>query len=292
MKTAPMISLGVSVVLGAGAILFGRGYMVSKERDADAQVAPLMTAVEMTSILVSTAAVERGGLVDGTVLRSVDWPTDALPPSFVTDVSEIGEGMFARGLIVEGEPIALEKLDETRSMMTLASAIRPGMRAVSITVRSDTGVSGFVLPGDRVDVTEYVKQQALGVSDNREGQKIVANPILHDVNVLAVDQTFDPGLEGARPSNTVTLEVTPEQAMVLGVSAQRATLGLSLIGREEEKAISEAPKIVPVRKVRGSHVSKTKPQAPKFQKVTIIHGTSETEVSAPVAKSGMAQEGK
>lgn len=291
MKPAPLISLGVSVVLGAGAVLFGRGYMVSKDREAEAQVAPVVAAVEMTSILVATTAVERGELVDGAILRAVEWPKSALPEGYVSDVADIGEGMFARGLIVPGEPITLEKLDETRSMMTLASAIQPGMRAVSIDVRSDTGVSGFVLPGDRVDVNEYVKQKELGVLDKNKSQLMVANRILQDVKVLAVDQAFDPGLEGAYPSNTVTLEVTPEQSLVLGVSAQRSTLGLSLIGREEAKAQKKPASTEPVRKVRTSY--KPKPKAtPKFQKVTIINGADETEISAPVAKSGQSQEGK
>lgn len=289
MKATPLISLGISVMLGIGAVLVGRGYMMSKETSADAQAS--VAAVQMTSVWVAASTINMGDTVDGTVLTATDWPTSALPVGVLTDITALGEGKFARGMIVAGEPISLMKLDETRSMMTLASAIQPGMRAVSITVRKDTGVAGFVLPGDRVDVNEFIKKISSDniTSDVAVSGEYLAQPVLKNVHVLAVDQMFNPGMEGAHPSNTVTLEVSSGDALKLGVASQRGTLGLALIGREEDIQVEEAERIVPV--VRRAPVRRARVVAkPKKMTVTVINGSKLTEVTTPVSKQNKKEE--
>lgn len=289
MKATPLISLGISVMLGIGAVLVGRGYMMSKETSADAQAS--VAAVQMTSVWVAASTINMGDTVDGTVLTATDWPTSALPVGVLTDITALGEGKFARGMIVAGEPISLMKLDETRSMMTLASAIQPGMRAVSITVRKDTGVAGFVLPGDRVDVNEFIKKISSDniTSDVAVSGEYLAQPVLKNVHVLAVDQMFNPGMEGAHPSNTVTLEVSSGDALKLGVASQRGTLGLALIGREEDIQVEVAERIVPV--VRRAPVRRARVVAkPKKMTVTVINGSKLTEVTTPVSKQNKKEE--
>jgi Flp pilus assembly protein CpaB len=72
----------------------------------------------------------------------------------------------------------------------------------------------------------------------RISANILARPVLRHVKVLAVDQTFGANLEGAILSQTVTLEVTPDDALVLGAASQRAALGLALISRDEEAMVA------------------------------------------------------
>ncbi|MBK8199058.1 MAG: Flp pilus assembly protein CpaB [Acidobacteria bacterium] len=283
MKAAPLISLGVSVALGAGAIFFGRTFMSDKAPDAHASAAP---AVAMTTVLVMTSTVEPGAVIDPKFVKEAEWPERAVPAGALRNVSELGPKAYSRGLMVPGEPLLEPKIDTTGSVLTLASAITPGKRAVSIVVRNDTGVSGFVLPGDRVDVNEFMDIEDSGgrSEGGRMSANILARPVLRHVKVLAVDQSFDPNLEGAVPSQTVTLEVSPEDALVLGAASQRAALGLALISRDEEAMVAaitpEAP--VEVKKVVQPGTGR---RAAVNTTVRVINGASDVSVTAPISQS-------
>jgi pilus assembly protein CpaB len=286
MKAAPLISLGVSVLLGAGAIFFGRSFLADDGKSAQAAAAP--PAMAMTKILVLTTTLEPGAVISPEFVKEVDWPLQSVPEGALRNISDLGPKAYSRGMMVPGEPLLLPKIDTTGAVLTLASAIKPGMRAVSIVVRNDTGVSGFVLPGDRVDVNEFMDlDESKGfVEGARVSANILARPVLRHVKVLAVDQTFDSNLEGAKPSQTVTLEVTPEDALVLGAASQRAALGLALISRDEEamvQAVTEEKPVVVKPVVQPRPTVRT--SAPTTTTVRVINGSKDEEVSAPVDRS-------
>ncbi|AXE63739.1 Flp pilus assembly protein CpaB [Hyphomonas sp. CACIAM 19H1] len=281
MKAIPLISLGLSLALGAGAIFFGREFMGGGGPEANATVVAA-PAIQMTQIAVAKTAIEPGKLIDPTMVELRDWPENAVPAGALRAVSDLGEKAYSRGLMVAGEPLLAEKIDMTGSVLTLAANIQPGMRAVSVVVSNDTGVAGFVLPGDRVDVNEFVEEKDARAApeDARRSANVLAQPVLRGVKVLAVDQTFESGLEGARPSNTVTLEVTPQDALLLGAASRRAALGLALIGREEELAeVIEAPKAAKKPQTRPARTAR----APTTATVRVINGSEDTQVTTPVA---------
>jgi pilus assembly protein CpaB len=283
MKAVPLISLGVSVALGAGAIFFGRALMSGEAPVAQASIVP---EVAMTSVLVTTSTVEPGAVIDPKSLKEVEWPAGAVPEGALKKVSELGPKVYARGLIVPGEPLLEAKIDTRGSARTLAAAITPGMRAVSIIVHSETGVSGFVLPGDRVDVNAFKSPEDGGsrLDYGRVSADSLARPVLRYVKVLAVDQSFDPNLEGARPSQTVTLEVTPDDALALGAESQRGALSLALISRDEEAMVS------PITSDRKAEVKRAAQpaivrRAPVSTTVRVINGETDVQVSAPIART-------
>ncbi|MFN7056746.1 Flp pilus assembly protein CpaB, partial [Hyphomonas sp.] len=235
MKALPLISLGLSLILGAGAVFFGREFM--SERAPEANAAPAAPVIQMSQVIVAAARIEAGQAIEPGMVRSVEWPEKALPPGALTSGLPAGQRALARGTIFPGEPILEEKVSLDGAMLILAANITPGMRAVSIVVQNDTGVAGFILPGDRVDVNEFDDQRAQSgylEGDSRTSGKLVARAVLKSVKVLAVDQTFAPDLEGARLSSTVTLEVTPEDALLLGAANRRGALALALISRNED----------------------------------------------------------
>lgn len=289
MKAAPLISLGVSVALGAGAIFFGRSFMSGDAPDAQAASVP---AVAMTTVLVMTSTVEPGAVIDPEFVKEVEWPERAVPEGALRNISELGPKAYSRGLMVPGEPLLEPKIDKSGAVLTLASAITPGMRAVSIVVRNDTGVSGFVLPGDRVDVNEFMELEDAGARPEgaRISANILARPVLRHVKVLAVDQTFGANLEGAIPSQTVTLEVTPDDALVLGAASQRAALGLALISRDEEAMVAA---ITPqkVAEVKPVVQPRARPRAAVNTTVRVINGADDVEVSAPIDRTETKKEG-
>ncbi|MGA1342207.1 MAG: Flp pilus assembly protein CpaB [Hyphomonas sp.] len=286
MKAVPLISLAVSVALGAGAIFVGRAFMSGEAPVAQASVVP---AMEMTTVLVTTSTVEPGALIDPKLLKATEWPAGAVPEGALKKVSELGPKAYARGLMVPGEPLLAAKIDTKGPVLTLAAAITPGMRAVSIVVHNETGVSGFVLPGDRVDVNAFKSPEdgASRLDCGRVSADSLARPVLRHVKVLAVDQTFDANLEGARPSQTVTLEVTPDEALALGAESQRGALSLALISRDEQAMVAAiTPEKRPeVKRVAGSSIMR---RAPVNTTVRVINGETDVKVSAPIARTETA----
>lgn len=288
MKTGPMVSLGLSVLLGAAAVFLGRGYMMGNSADASVEATSLQAApaIAMSNVLVARHDIEPGTALTSEMFETVEWPASAVAPGMLTENVSAETQFYARGLIISGEPILQGKLEAEGFRMTLSAEITPGMRAVSIVVTDDTGVAGFVLPGDRVDVNAYLPvtsdrlQPSMGPDAVRVSADTVAKPILKNVKVLAVDQVFEANLEGARPSNTVTLEVSPNDALVLGVAGQSGELGLSLIG-QKEKGTEIAEVVVAPKPVRRTP-RRARPKAKKTT-VRVINGAEETRVTAPVA---------
>jgi pilus assembly protein CpaB len=101
------------------------------------------------------------------------------------------------------------------------------MRAVSIPIDRVKGVSGMILPGDRVDVIAIPPATAAG-----GGPPPKAVTILRGIRVLAVgtnleDPTATPSPE-EMASATVTLEVNPKQADYLAWADANSNLRLAL----------------------------------------------------------------
>ncbi|RAN32509.1 RcpC/CpaB family pilus assembly protein [Hyphomonas pacifica] len=116
----------------------------------------------------------------------------------------------------------------------------------------------------------------------RVSGKMIARPVLRNVKVLAIDQTFESNMEGAFPSNTVTLEVTPEGALALGAAGTQGALGLALIGRAEEADVVSVVKAEPRKTIVRRSPSRS--VTPRTTNVRVINGDKETQVDAPVSK--------
>lgn len=286
MRIAPIISLGLSILVGIAAVFLGRGWL-NNEAEANSSSAPAVIFQDVATqrILVADITIERGDLLQAGSFRQADWPVDHVPQGAVEDIDAIlsaeGGYPYSLGLMVPGEPLLTAKLSHAAVRDTLAAVIEPGFRAVSVEVSDASGVAGFVLPNHRVDVNVFTEER-----DFDTGEPIHrALTLLENVRVLAVDQSFQEKLEGAAPARTVTLQVTPEQSRKLGLAAQTAEIGLVLRPQGNE-AISE-PKPIQRRKAVVTPALIKAPAAPQpaFADIRIIQGEEEETVTAPVARA-------
>ncbi|AZU63886.1 Flp pilus assembly protein CpaB [Neobacillus mesonae] len=108
--------------------------------------------------------------------------------------------------------------------------VEKGKRAISIKVGLETGVSGYVAPNSMVDVVAYETTK-----DEKKDKKFLsAVLVLENVKVLSSGKSSDPK-ESALNYETVTLEVTPEQGVMLSL-ASRDKNGFYLMLRNSEDA--------------------------------------------------------
>ncbi|MSP81448.1 MAG: Flp pilus assembly protein CpaB [Alphaproteobacteria bacterium] len=211
------------------------------QSSTDDQVVAQMPVSE-TRILVALQDMPAGTIVKAEDLEWRAWPPDGMNPEYVVQSGEGGDfgdfpGSAVRRGIAVGEPVTATKVFKRTEAGFLAGALSPGMRAVSVSVNDVSGASGFILPGDRIDViltqrlTEFDPQAESSIERN------VAQTILEDIRVLAVDQTINDVDETAKKAETVTLEVTASQAETVSLAAEMGKITISL--RSLTKAVEE-----------------------------------------------------
>ncbi len=184
----------------------------------------------------------------GTLIRPADFrwheidPGEARPGAILRRETSETEylGAIARRDFGVGEPLTAADLVKTTDRRFLSAVLKPGTRAVTIAVDAPQGSSGMILPGDRVDV---VLTQNLGGAAGDLSRKTVAETVLRNVRVIAVDQRLNlaqpkpapadaaPPEKDAAPKEprmprTVTLELDVAQAEKLFVAAQLGGLQL------------------------------------------------------------------
>lgn len=109
----------------------------------------------------------------------------------------------------------------------LSAALAPGTRAVTVAVDIVSGTAGLIWPGDRVDL---ILTQALDDATQAPGRRVVAETVMRDVRVIAIDQQLAQTTTGkigeASLARTVTLEVSAEHAEYVQVATRLGKLSL------------------------------------------------------------------
>lgn len=158
------------------------------------------------------------------------WPDELVQDAYFIDgTADVNAlmGTVVRYPVTAGEPVTQGALVAPGDRGFLAAALGPGMRAVTVPVSAQTGVAGFVFPGDRIDLV--LTQTVEG-----DGQPLrAAETVLSNLRVLATDQTTeqttdDAGKTVVNTFQTVTLEVTPKIAEKIAVAQTVGTLSLVL----------------------------------------------------------------
>jgi pilus assembly protein CpaB len=185
-------------------------------------------ALPQKSVLVARGQITRGQILKPENLAWRPWPESGIDPANIqagTKPLESFAGWVARERIGAGDPITETKIVQPGSRGFLAAALQPGMQAISVVVTPASDVSGFILPGDHVDVV--ITHTLPGTADNPGTQHRAAETVLRDVRVLGVDQKLDSKGE-AVVAHTATLEVTPKQSEIIAVASEIGKLSLSL----------------------------------------------------------------
>ncbi len=225
MKVARLAVIGVAVAAAGGAFYLASSIAGREPEVREVQAAP---QIELAQVLVAAEDIAIGTSLKEDSVRWQDWPEDSVASGFITksrNPDGLGEDApaIARAQFLAGEPIRESKL--VRSEHGYMSAILPaGKRAIAISISTETGAGGFVLPNDHVDVIMTRTNEEEG------GTGYITETILENVRVLAIDQAIEEkDGEAVVVGETATLQLTPEQAKIITVAQQMADrLALSL----------------------------------------------------------------
>jgi pilus assembly protein CpaB len=277
MRARTLILFVVAIVLAGGTAMLARTWL-ARQHSTEATAAPLPPAATPKSILVTSGMISRGQILKPTDLAWQPWPEGSIDRSYVQSGSKPIEsfaGWVVREPFGPGEPITEAKIVAPGSRGFLAAALRPGMRAISVPVTTTSGISGFVFPGDEVDL---LVSEALSAPGGNGVPHKGAETVLHDVRVIAVDQKLDGKAGEAIVAHNVTLEVTPKQAEEIAVATELGKLSLSLRSlapSPTEKTAADSPDgFGPRTFTLDSDVSQL--LAPKDNSITVLRGNSKS----------------
>ncbi len=223
-RAVVLIALALSIAGGTALLVRARlntGQPVA--RPAEPSKARLQILVAKTDLPI-------GQFIKADQLRWQAWPAESVAPAYIKEGARPLEdflGTVPRQVIAAGEPITESRVVSPGNAGFLAAVLQPGMRAVSVPVTITSGISGFVFPGDHVDLilTHIIPQpQAAAQTVERRASETV----LEDIRVLAIDQKVDAKAGETLVARTATLEVTPKQSEIVAVVVEMGKLSLSL----------------------------------------------------------------
>jgi pilus assembly protein CpaB len=227
MKAARIVVLSIALAAGGvAALLAGRS-----EKPPAPKHAPV-AKVETVDVLVAKANIGMGQRISARDIAWQAWPASAKSGNFIRKADhpkaiEALSGSIARAPFVGGEPIRKAKLIEADGSGFMAAILPSGMRAISVGVTAESAASGFILPGDHVDIILTRRDRA---AEKASGTEVhTSETILGDVRVLAIDQQVtEKDGQKVVVGKTATLQVTPAQAETVELSRSIGTLSLVL----------------------------------------------------------------
>ncbi len=211
--------------------LLGLGVIAFSATHPAHQVAAVAPKPVTVSILVASRSVRAGSLLKPEDLAAKAIPIPDRRPDESLDTNTVRRslvGAMVRRSLSKGEPVRADELLRPGDHGFLAAVLQPGMRAVTVGVDDITGSAGLIWPGDRVDLilTETINDPSLA-----PGQRIVAETVLSNVRVIAIDRRLVEGAtagDGGKAAHTVTLEVTEAEAQKVQVAVRLGRLSLTV----------------------------------------------------------------
>jgi pilus assembly protein CpaB len=151
--------------------------------------------------------------------------------------------------------------------------LRDGLKAVTIRVNDVEGVGGFVLPGDRVDVS---------LTRQIERNNATSEVVLQNARVLAIDQIADERTEKPAVVKAVTLEVDVIGAQKLQLAASVGTLSLML--RKAGEADAEYTRRITLSDLgtATTPVAQERKSGSNVTTVTVSRASVRQEYSVPI----------
>jgi len=270
--------LVIGLGLAGSAVYLAQGRFSQYQSALAAQQKKLKTNVRLKRTFVAIRKLKYGEKITKKDVRFARFPVSSIPDGAFVDPAKLfpGDGSKLREVLrpmEKGEVLLAAKVTKPGENAGVSSRLAKGMRAFAIRVDVASGVSGFLRPGDKVDV--YWTGQVQG----REITKLIGA----SVQLIAIDQTANADRTSPTIARTVTVEAKPRQVAALAQAQSTGRLALSLVGaRDTTRTASieiNQDQLLGIRQI----VPKAKPAAPKTCSVKMRKGSKVVDVPIPCA---------
>ncbi len=227
-RLPPWLWLLMALVFGATATFMAVGWM-KKQSQQQVQVAP---PAPTAPVVVAGKDVEAANALRADQLAVVQWPQDRSPKGGFTRLEDAA-GRVTVHPMAAGEPILEPKLAPQGTPAGMTALVTPGKRAMTVKVDEASGVAGFIVPNNRVDVV-------VSINRGEFSKDPFARVVLENLRVLGTGQKIVEKQPDGKPQvvPTVTLEVTPAEGERLGLAAQEGHLSMVLRSQKDEVPVA------------------------------------------------------
>lgn len=180
--------------------------------------------VVKTEVVTALDTIPANTKITAGMLTSIPLPSEAILTDAVLDSDKI-VGRITNSDIKKGEQILASRLMENGANTSLSYQIPKGKRAITITNTEVSGVAGYILPKDRVDI--------LVMYSIKENPTIIYTQ-LQNIEILKVGSNITKPDATTVPTS-LTILVTPEQAEVVMYALNNGSLQLTLRNPDDGK---------------------------------------------------------
>ena len=220
------------IVAGGGSFLL---YQWLQSQSAPKEVVQVQE--EAVPVAVAALDLQWGTKLDKQMMKTVSFLKESLPPGYCSEPEKVA-GRVLVAALRQNEPVTESKLaPESVKTGGVSAVVTPGKRAVAVKGDKVIGISGFINPGNRVDVLVTLQDPR----DKMEVTKLV----LENIPVLATGTQIEKNAKGEpAPVDVYTLEVTPDDGEKLALAAAEGKLQFALRNvTDAEKVLTQGANI-------------------------------------------------
>jgi len=250
MRARTLILLFLAFVIAGGTAMLAQSWLVAQRARETAEAAPLFAPKPAKSVLVARTDLKRGQILRPDDMVWQIWPDGALDKNYLVmggpRTPDAFAGWVVKNPVVGGEPITESKIISPGDRGFLAAVLRPGMRAISVPVTNTSATSGFVFPGDQVDMLlSYplpTEKKEDGDSSKIDHQHKATQTVLRNIRVIGIDKWLE-GKQGEafQQPHTATFEVTAKQSEIIALASEMGKVSLTLRSLVPDPADAENP---------------------------------------------------
>ena len=230
-KFRTLVPIAISLIIAITGTVFLYKWI---ERQRGPKEIVQVEKMDAAPIVVSAGNLPWGTKLKPEMIKMAPYLEESLPVGYFSSSIDLKDRVIIAPLKLN-EPITESKLAPT-SVKTggVSAVLKPGMRAIAVKGDKIIGISGFINPGNRVDVIVTVEEP--------KTKKIKSKIFLENTAVLATGTQIERNEKGEpMPVDVYTLEVTPKQAEKVALAASEGRLQFALRGvTDSEDSVTKA----------------------------------------------------
>lgn len=263
MNSRTLMLFLTAVVLAVFAVLVAQRWVESMGGGAVQQT-------EYGQVVVASMDIPQWKTVGEKDVTEKNWPKEAVTKEMFTEKSQV-VGKVAINNLFTDEPLNARRVVDPKGGNVFSLGFSENKRAFTVRVNDVSGVGGFLLPDNHVDVLHSWKPS--GMNDEVHSETLV-----QDVRVLAVDQEASSEKNKPIVVRSVTLEMTPEQAEAVFRAEEQGSIQLALRNPTDKTVIEKPQTIARAPALPEPRTEAPKAAMPRGKTFTVIRGMSASKI--------------
>ncbi len=232
-KKGPAIVLGIGVLIALLVSVVSYN-MVRSKAHAQEQLQ------ETVNVAIAATDMAWGTVLNKQMIKTAPYLRKSLPQGYHTSAASLENRVLVYP-VKANEPIFESSLAPTEiTTGGMAAVVKQDKRAMAVKVDKVVGVSGFVFPGNRVDVLVTLQEQG-------ENRIPTTKTVLENILVLATGSEVEKTDKQEKPKavDVITLEVSSEEGEKLALAATQGKIQLALRNAADAKGIATKGATIP-----------------------------------------------